>query len=153
MLAAESRVFITSGAAASGTGSETSEDSGSSGVRMLIISAHLPDASAYSLNKSEVGGKYREGCLEYGNAQVFPVEGFDTADGQRRLQIDEFHDFAVPVCFRCLKHGIAEPEHNLALGKGCIGSAFQEFVIEINKSAAATGDGFGERVSVRNWNA
>ena len=77
------------------------------------------------------------------------MEGFDAADGQRRLQVDEFHDFAVPVCLRRLKHGIAEPEHNLALGKGCIGSAFQEFIIELDKIAAVIGDGLGERVSVR----
>ena len=63
------------------------------------------------------------------------MEGFDAADGQRRLQVDEFHDFAVPVCLRRFKHGIAEPEHNLALGKGCIGSAFQEFIIELDKIA------------------
>ena len=49
-----------------------------------------------------------------------------------------------------LRHGIAEPEHDLALGKRYIGSAFQEFGKELDKIVTVICDGFRGRVFVRN---
>ena len=51
-----------------------------------------------------------------------------------------------------LRHGKAEPEHDLVLGKRYIGSAFQEFGKELDKivAIAVICDVFRERVFVRN---